>query len=54
MPDRGGTISKRGCIQVLNGRRSALYSNVEGAKSAETRQRRIDKSVESLREGKVQ
>ena len=39
-------------LSYSNKRRFVL--NVEGAKSAETRQRRIDKSVESLREGKVQ
>jgi len=39
-------------LSYSNKRRFIL--NIEGAKSPETRQRRIEKSVESLREGKVQ
>jgi Uncharacterized protein conserved in bacteria len=39
-------------LSYSNKRRFVL--NIEGAKSAETRQRRIDKSVELLREGKLQ
>lgn len=39
-------------LSYSNKRRFVL--NVEGAKSAETRQRRIEKSVELLREGKLQ
>ncbi len=39
-------------LSYSNKRRFVL--NVEGAKSAETRQRRIDKSIELLREGKLQ
>ena len=39
-------------LSYSNKRRFVL--NIEGAKSAETRQRRIEKSVELLREGKLQ
>lgn len=39
-------------LSYSNKRRFIL--NIEGAKSAETRQRRIEKSVELLREGKLQ
>ncbi len=39
-------------LSYSNKRRFVL--NIEGAKSAETRQRRIEKSVELLREGKTQ
>jgi len=39
-------------LSYSNKRRFVL--NIEGAKSAETRQRRIDKSVELLREGRLQ
>ncbi|MBO9599712.1 MAG: DUF1905 domain-containing protein [Cohnella sp.] len=39
-------------LSYSNKRRFVL--NVEGAKSAETRQRRIEKSIELLREGKLQ
>jgi len=39
-------------LSYSNQRRFVL--NIEGAKSAETRQRRIEKSVELLREGKLQ
>ncbi|QHT58957.1 DUF1905 domain-containing protein [Paenibacillus lycopersici] len=39
-------------MSYSNKRRFVL--NIEGAKSAETRQRRIEKSVELLREGKLQ
>ncbi|WP_372631166.1 YdeI/OmpD-associated family protein [Cohnella sp.] len=41
-----------GGLSYSNKRRFVL--NIEGAKSAETRQRRIDKSVELLREGRLQ
>jgi Uncharacterized protein conserved in bacteria len=39
-------------LSYSNKRRFVL--NIEGAKSAETRQRRIERSVEVLREGKLQ
>lgn len=39
-------------LSYSNKRRFVL--NIEGAKSAETRQRRIEKSLELLREGKLQ
>ena len=39
-------------LSYSNKRRFVL--NIEGAKTAETRQRRIDKSVDLLREGKLQ
>jgi uncharacterized protein YdeI (YjbR/CyaY-like superfamily) len=39
-------------LSYSNKRRLVL--NIEGAKSAETRQRRIEKSVKLLREGKLQ
>ncbi|MFD0674694.1 YdeI/OmpD-associated family protein [Cohnella sp. GCM10027633] len=39
-------------LSYSNKRRFVL--NIEGAKSAETRQRRVEKSVELLREGKLQ
>jgi hypothetical protein len=39
-------------LSYSNKRRFVL--NIEGAKSAETRQRRIEKSVDLLREGKLQ